>query len=239
MLELNKIYCLDCFELLKNLDDNSIDLVIVDPPYNSKVIEWDNKDDTWQLKWLTEVKRVLKEGGSLYVFFAPLNMYEVEGWIRNNLTLKNILVWYHANLYGAGMSYGKDRYKSTWDVVFYGVKGKKAKHNNTIQQIAYLQTGKSFDVMIYPQPRPLLHKAQKPLELIKKFIICSSEENDIVLDCFCGVGTTMISSKVLKRNFIGGEINQDFVNISNQRLDNIHNLKEIDKYLWRQLKGKL
>ena len=85
MLELNKIYCLDCFELLKNLDDNSIDLVIVDPPYNSKVIEWDNKDDTWQLKWLTEVKRVLKEGGSLYVFFAPLNMYEVEGWIRNNL----------------------------------------------------------------------------------------------------------------------------------------------------------
>jgi len=158
-------------------------------------------------------------------------MYGVEGWIRQNLNLKNIIVWYHPNLYGAGKSYGKDRYKSTWDVVFYAVKGNKAKHNINVSSQAYIKTGKGFDVNIYPQPRPLLHKAQKPIDLIRKFIICSSEINDIVLDPFVGVGTTAIACCMENRDCIGIDINKDFINYANIRIKNINNLKLVDKQL--------
>ncbi len=220
----------DCLEFLGEMKDDSIDLVITDPPYNSK-IEWDCKQDEWQFQWLSEVKRVMKEGASFYMFFAPMNMYGIEGWIRSNFTLKNIIVWHHANLYGAGMSYGKNRYKSTWDVVFYAVKGAKAKHGKNVATESYLKTGRGFDVMIYPQPRPLVHKAQKPLDLIKKFIICSSNEEDTVLDPFIGSGTTAIACKFLNRNFVGCDINSEFVSIANERLtatDDIE-LKTIDQ----------
>jgi len=230
------IICRDSIEWLKEQPDASIDLVVTDPPYNSTIVSWDNKTDEWQFQWLQEAKRVLKDGASFYMFFAPMNMYGVEGWVRQNLTLRNIIVWHHANLYGAGMGYGTDRYKSTWDVVLYAVKGKKAKHGKHVASVAYLETGRGFDVMIYPQPRPLLHKAQKPLDLIKKFVICSSNEGDVVLDPFCGAGTTGIACKTLNRDFILVDNDPKCIEIINKRLENIERLKEFDKELWLEMR---
>ena len=101
---INSIIQGDCIEVLKEIPDESIDLVITDPPYNSR-IEWDKKDNEFQMKWLKQIKRILKKGGSFYCFFSPLNMYEVEGFIRKEFTLKNIIIWWHRNLYGAGQTY--------------------------------------------------------------------------------------------------------------------------------------
>lgn len=218
--DLGVLYLGDAIEVLRSLPDESVDLVIADPPYNSG-IEWDRKDDEWQFQWLEEVKRVMKEGASLYVFFAPLNMYGVEGWIRRNLTLKNVMVWWHPNLYGAGMSYGSDRWKSTWDVVFYAVKGKRAKHGKKVAEEGYKlnPNGGGFDVMVYPQPHPLLHKAQKPLELVMKLVYCSSEEGDVVLDPFLGSGTTAIACERLGRRWIGVEIEERFCELARKRLE--------------------
>lgn len=229
------ICCCDVMEFLKVLDDECVDLVVADPPYNSKV-EWDGKNDEWQFLWLNETKRVMKEGASFYMFFAPLTMYGVEGWVRRNLTLKNVIVWYHPNLYGVFMSYGDDRYKSTWDAVFYAVKGKKAKHGKKVAQVAYSVTGRGFDVMVYPQPRPLLHKAQKPLELVRKFVLCSSNEGDVVLDPFVGVGTTAIVCRELGRNFLGCEIEKKFFDIAVKRLEWRGDLKAIDWEIKEELK---
>jgi len=212
------LYCADCLEIMSKFPLESVDLVIADPPYNSPTIEWDKKDNEFQILWLEKVKKILKEKGSFYCFFAPLNMYEIEGWIRKNLNLKNILVWHHPNLYGSGMSYGNDRYKSTWDVIFYAVKGEKAKHNKKIAEIAYLFDGRGFDVMIYPQPRPLLHKAQKPLQLITKLVYCSSEKESIVLDPFFGSGTTAIACEKLNRRWIGIEIDKTFCEVAKKRI---------------------
>jgi len=213
-----KLFCKDALVGLAELNDESVDLIVTDPPYNSK-IEWDRKDDEWQFQWLSEAKRVLKEGGSIYVFFAPLNMYGVMGFIRENFTLKNIIVWHHPNLYGAGLSYGSDRFKSTWDVVFYAVKGGKAKHGQSVSQLAYKLTGRGFDVMIYPQPRPLLHKAQKPLDLVKKLILVSSLRGDLVLDPFFGSGTTAVACKETGRRFIGFDNDPRCLEIAKKRLE--------------------
>lgn len=239
MLKVNKIYNQDCIEGMKLLDDNSIDLIVTDPPYNSKSIDWDKKDNNWQISWLKEAYRVLKDGGSFYCFFAPMNMYVVEGWIRQNMTLKNMIVWHHPNLYGAGLLFGKDRYKSTWDVVFYAVKGKKAKHGKNVGSTAYRETGRGFDTMIYSQSRPLLHKAQKPLDLVKKFIICSSKEHDLILDPFVGVGTTAIACKELNRKYIGIDDVKTNCRISDIRLKFIYKLKRTDKLIWKVKKGKI
>lgn len=226
------LYCGDCIEILKKFPSNSIDLVVTDPPYNSN-IEWDRKNDDWQYKWLEQVKRILKIGGSLYVFFAPLNMYGVEGYIRNNFTLKNVCVWYHKNLYGAGMSYGSDRWKSVWEVIFYAVKGKKAKHGKKIAEYGYLKYGRGFDVFEYPDPRLKLHKAQKPLELIKKLVDCSSNENDLVLDCFMGSGTTAVACELLNRRWIGIEMKEEFCEIVKKRVLEVrkNTSKKLDKWL--------
>jgi len=207
----------DCLQVLPELESESVDLVIADPPYNSRAVEWDKKDDEFHLQWLKEVKRILKTGGSLYVFFAPLNMYGIEGFIRKSFTLKNVCVWYHPNLYGAGLSYGSDRWKSTWDVIFYAVKGKTAKHRKNISQEAWRKYGRGFDVFEYPQPRPLLHKAQKPLKLIEKIIDVSSNEGDIVLDPFLGSGTTMLACQNLRRSCIGIEIDPEFCKMARER----------------------
>ena len=102
-MEVDQIYLGDCIEVLKHFPPCSVDLVVTDPPYNSPAIEWDGKNNEWQVLWLEEVKRVMKDGASLYVFFAPMNMFGVEEWIRSNLVLKNIGVWNHPNLYSAGM----------------------------------------------------------------------------------------------------------------------------------------
>ena len=218
--KLGVLYLGDALEVLRSLPSGSVDLVIADPPYNSK-LEWDKKNDEWQFLWLEEVKRVMKEGASLYIFFAPLNMYGVEGWIRKNLTLKNVMVWFHPNLYGAGLSYGEDRWKNSWDVIFYAVKGEKAKHGKKVAEEGYKLNSKGggFDVMVYPQPRPLLHKAQKPLELVMKLVHCSSNERDVVLDPFLGSGTTAVACEKLRRRWIGIEIEKEFCEVAKKRLE--------------------
>jgi len=212
------LYYGDCLDILRTLLPDSIDLVIGDPPYNSKSISWDHKDNQFQFSWLAEAKRVLKPGGSIYVFSNPSLMYDVEGFMRQEFKLQNIIAWFHANLYGAGISYGKNRYKSTWEPVFYATKG-TSPHN--VQQKAYLKYGRSFDVIqIGAVLKSRLIKTQKPEKLIDRFIYCSSNEGDTILDPFLGSGTTAIVAELLKRRWIGIESEAKHCEISVKRLQN-------------------
>jgi len=215
---LNRVFNEDVLDFLKQIENNSVDLIVTDPPYNSSTISWDKKSNKWQLSWMEEAKRILKTGGSFYCFFAPLNMFSVVNWFSKNLSLKNVIVWYHPNLYGAGTMFGKERYKSTWDVILYGTKGPKSNCKKKVAEFSYVQYRSGFDVMNYAQPRPLLHKGQKPLQLIKRLIDCSSEEGDIVVDPFSGSGTTAIASKMLKRNYIVNDKELEFVELTKKRL---------------------
>jgi len=209
---------IDALEGFKLLSDECIDLIVTDPPYSSQLVSWDKKTVEWQLSWLREAKRVLKPGGYMYVFFAPMNMYQVEGWFRQEMKLKNILVWYHPNLHASYMSYGSDRWKSSWDAIFYAQKPGSKRLSKKTSEAGYLLGG-GLDVQVYPQPRPLLHKAQKPLELVEKLIAASSNEGDLVLDPFVGSGTTALACKHLRRRFIGFELDAKYIQIAYRRLN--------------------
>jgi len=213
------VWSIDCREGMRQLPPDCIDLIVTDPPYSSKIAEWDYKDDKFHFEWLEEAHRVLKPSGAIYVCFAPLNSYGVEGFIRDKFTLKNKIAWWHRNLYGANLSYGKDRFKSTYEQVFYAVKGERSYIENVNQRL-YQRYGSSFDVIDIPAIlRNRLHKAQKPEALFERFVYATSNEGDVVLDPFVGVGTLPVVCIKLGRRFIGFDNEKEFVEKAEKRID--------------------
>ena len=120
--------------------------------------------------------------------------------------------------------------------MFYAVKGEKAKHGNNVSSTAFSLCRRGIDVFTYPQPRPLLHKAQKPIDLVELFVRCSSKSGDTVLDPFLGVGTTAIACVRTTRHYIGIESVPEFVEIVKTRLGDISTLRETDNRIWKKLK---
>lgn len=99
--ELNKIYCMDCLEGLKKIPDNSIDLIVTDPPYNiGKSFANDNlsKEDflIWSEKWIYELQRICKWGGAIYLTLGWKYVAETKIIFNKyeNLRLKNWIIWY-------------------------------------------------------------------------------------------------------------------------------------------------
>ena len=98
MLEINKIYNMDCLEGMKLIDDDSIDLICIDPPYNIGKAKWDKIDDyiEWMGKVFKECERILKDNGSFYFFHNDfLRIVELQNWINNNteFRFKQFIVW--------------------------------------------------------------------------------------------------------------------------------------------------
>jgi len=92
MLEINKVYCMDCLEGLKKIPNNSIDLIITDPPYNVLALDWDKEID-WN-KLSKELFRILKDFGSVYVFGQTPFIFEVYKQMSNNkFDFRQDLVW--------------------------------------------------------------------------------------------------------------------------------------------------
>ena len=82
MLAINQIYHMDCLDFLAKVDDNSIDLLIADPPYNMDKAEWDSFDShesflNFSYQWLEKAIAKLKDNGSLYVFNTPFNIHNI------------------------------------------------------------------------------------------------------------------------------------------------------------------
>ncbi len=215
MFEKNKIYLGDCLELIKDIPDESIDCVITDPPYcvgsTSNGLKA-NHTDNYIIKpffksLLEEFKRVLKPTGQYYINTDwrtyPI-MYDV---IMSVMPLKNLIVWDY-DWIKTGNYY---RYRH--EFIMYGCKNPKQKRT--------FGGGEPDVWRIKPvnPSRPRFHAAQKPLELIEKMIINSTNENDFILDTFLGSGSTVIAAMKTNRNFIGFELNEDTYKIADQRIE--------------------
>ena len=98
MVDVNKIICGDCLEVMKEIPDKSVNLIIADPPYNINKADWDKIPNyiEWLGKRLLEMQRVLKDNGSFYLFHNDfLQMVEIQNWINNNskFVFKQLIVW--------------------------------------------------------------------------------------------------------------------------------------------------
>lgn len=259
-MELNKIYCMDNLELLKQLDDNSIDLIYCDILYNTgkKFKDYDDKLGTprqaieWYRPRLIEMKRVLKDVGSIYLqcdynlsHYLKVEMDSIFGLIN----FRNEIIW----CYNSPSNSKKD-FPKKHDTLLKYSKGNYYTFNfdsiripydeKTIKRRSYNETNKNGikfkgkDIEEYEKGKIPCnwwsdipsggqisrnelagYNTQKPKKLLERIIKASSNEGDVVADFFVGSGTSMVVAKELGRNYIGCDINQKAINITNKRLD--------------------
>ena len=201
MLELNKIYNMDCLEGLKQLEDNSVDLVITDPPYgdnfayrrNNKSI-LNNESVDINFKFLELVYSKLKENKTLYIFTNYKFLNDILNYIvGSKYNFRQIITMVKNNF---GMGYGFRNQIEFCVVVEKGT----AKYN--------LNNFSNYYKVRHIQQDENTHPHQKDDYFINKLIEHSSLEGELVLDGFCGSGSTLKAAKQLKRKYIGFELDE-------------------------------
>lgn len=250
-MQSNKIHQLDVIDFLKcEVNDESVDLAIVDPPYNLGLSDWDSFADhddflKFSFNWMELLIPKIKQTGSLYVFNTPFNAaHFLPFLVSQNMIFQNWIVWDKRD----GFSANKRKYVNGQETILFFTKSNEYVFNYDDIRLPYqstermryaeksgiLKNGKRW----YPNPKGKLctevwhfsserhkrkengktikmpHLTPKPLDMIMRIIKASSNEGDLVLDCFMGSGTTAIASKQLNRNFIGCENNSEYYKLS-------------------------
>ncbi len=207
MLKINKIYCIDAIKGLKQLPNNSIDLVLTDPPYglNKKGIIND-EDLRFYFEMLPECYRVLKKDSFFITFFSTKFIPKI---FENN----PFKYFWQIVLYSPNSSVRSPIGYTKFMSVFIFKKGnpKMKKQNKDI----FMDTPGR---MVEPLEGFIDHPTPKPTKFIKELLKMFSKEKDLVLDPFIGSGSTAVSCKDLKRNFIGFEIEKKYFNLAVKRL---------------------
>ena len=247
---LDKITQGDCITEIKKISDDSIDLIIADPPYNlnkdfgewkesKKKLEWLG----WSKEWLNECKRVLKPGGSIFVYgihhhlcWLQCHMYEL------GLDYRRQIIWHYENGFsgytktlsahyepllwfskGKSFTYHpiREPYKSTDRLKHKITKNGKVWEPNPEGRMA-------GDVWSFPvlagrrfKDEKVKHPTQKPLSISNRIVQHFSSPKEIILIPFGGSGSECVSAKLNGRHFIGFELNPNYIEIANKRLNDV------------------
>jgi DNA modification methylase len=227
-METNKVYNIDCLSFMRTLPDKCVDLIVTDPPYNfesqgggfygatgcytrkyTKVLKVLKKNSCTEynpIDYLNESKRILKKFNAIFFCNKSLiNNYL--SWAIENELLYDIHVMAKQNPIPAK----KNHFLNDLEYIIY-LKESGAYFNLKTEYDFY----RKFYLTTCKQDN--FHPAQKPIEIIKKYILILSEENDIIFDGYMGSGTTAVACKQLNRQYIGCEINPDYCKIIEQRL---------------------
>jgi len=258
-MQKNKIYRGDTLDLIGDIEDNSIDLIIADPPYGiemdfggkekwglNKHLEW----LSWMKKWLREAERVLKPEGSIFVYGIHHNMGYIQCYLYElGLIYGRQFVWHYKNNWsgytklppgnyepllwfhkGERYTYHpvREAYESTERLKYKIIKNGKewkpnpeGKHVGDVWRIPVL-AGKSF------AKERVDHPTQKPIAICDRIVRHFSNKGDVVLVPFAGSGSECVSAKKNGRDFIGIELNGDYVKIANRRLRGIDTSAELN-----------
>ena len=218
----------DCIDLLPKIPDGSINSIIADPPYFLGMTHNGQRGTFNDLaickpfyeKLFTEYKRILKPDGCLY-FFCDWRSYAFYYPIMYGiLGVKNMLVW--DKKAGPGNFYTYQH-----ELVIFTTKRNSFNVKGTYSVISNVQSFCSGAKKINGEK---LHPTQKPIALIEKFILHSTNEGDTVLDTFMGSGTTGVACVNTGRRFIGIELDDKYFGIAKTRLKNAIKEKQQDLF---------
>ena len=226
----------DCLEILKDIPDKSIDLVVIDPPYDfmskhygksysedgafgslgrtyHKELESNDIITGINEDVLQELIRVMKKV-NIYIWCSKEQILKYINFFKNyNMDL---LTWHKTN----PVPTCSNKYLSDTEyILFFREKGVKIYGTYATKKKYYVTPTNKEDKKLYKHP------TIKPLEIIENLIINSSQENDTILDCFMGSGTTGVACKNLNRNFIGIELDEKYFEIARERIENVSNSK--------------
>lgn len=205
----------DCLERLKELPDNSVDLVCTDPPYGmeyqsswrtdkfDKIYDDDNID--WLPAFANEVYRVLKQDTHIYCF---CNDYAISDFRRAlesaGFTPKRTLVWVKNNHTSGDL---EGDYGNKTEFIVFAHKSRRE-----------LNGKRDTNVLNCARVSEMVHPTQKPVELLSYLIKKSSNPGDIVLDPFVGSGTTCVAARQNGRHYLGIEKDLRYAQIAVSRL---------------------
>ncbi len=216
----------DVLEQLDSIPNNSIDLLNTDPPYMIIGEEWDNFDtsesfDAFTEAWLRKAFDKLKSTGRAYISFSHEHQFRLFKILERNsffgFNFGQVLIWNYRN---NNKPSNRKLYRHAYEPIFY-LFGKDAEPLNFTDD-TYGETQTDVWEIATPQSNfseGKEHPAQKPIELYRRIILTGSKENDNVLDCFAGSGTTGIVCKELKRNCILIERDKDYIGVIRGRIN--------------------
>ena len=254
---INTIIKGDCIEELKQIPDESVDLIFADPPYFMQTEgelhrtngtkfqgvedEWDKFNnykeyDEFCMQWIKECKRIMKKNASIWVIGAFQNIYRL-GYIMQNLGfwILNDVIWSKPN---AVPNFGGTRFQNSHETLLWCTKSKNAKYTFNYKTMKHLNNEKQEKSVwnigicignerLKDEDGKKVHSTQKPEKLLYNVIISSSKPGDIVLDPFFGTGTTGAIAKLTGRNYIGIEREEEYIKAAQDRLDGI--IPNVDK----------
>lgn len=210
--------------------------------------DWDKSkgfedDFEFHKRWLAECKRVLKPNGTIWVSGTYHSIYQC-GFAMQLLGyhILNDIVWFKPN---ASPNLACRCFTASHECIIWAKKTKKAKHVFNYELMKYGDFGKDFLKKKDKQMRSVWairtvpkcekehgkHPTQKPEELLKRIILASTNENDLILDPFMGSGTTGVVAKKLNRRFVGIENNREYFDLAEMRLKEVVEQKIIDGFM--------
>ncbi|MCY7439404.1 DNA-methyltransferase [Bacillus altitudinis] len=247
-IELNRIYHMDCLEGMRMIPDSSVDLIIADPPYNKKVSSWDNYRLEDYLKFIAksveEYKRILSPKGSVFIYNQqPMASYMFQ-LLYEKLNFVDEIIWYYKN--GGGNAKKKpknahqllywfsktEEYIKNFDEVRQSYSGTREIYKHNVDKNpakAWSPNTKGamptnvWEVSVVRQTQATkLAKlgVQKPLELGDKIIKMASNHSSKVVIPFVGSGSECVNCASLSRDFVGFELNKEYIEIANKRISN-------------------
>ena len=218
----------DVVQILSEIPDNSIQLLIADPPYNIDIAEWDNYDDyiSWASQWIQEAYRVLKDDGNLIIFgglqycnSSGGDLLELMHYIRHhtNFRLTNVIIWYYHNGMWAQRFFSNRHEEILWfsktDKYFFDLDSVRIKYDEETFKL-YLKDKRLQEKNLLKGKNPtnvwevsrlnsnsrerVGHVTQKPEAIIRRLIRSMSRENDIVFDAFAG--STVVAKVCIEEN---------------------------------------
>ncbi len=239
-MQVNEIYQGDCIEIMSGFPAESVDLIFADPPFNIGV-RYDNSGDSkeyreyveWSKKWISEAAKLLKKSGSLYVAIGDEYAAEIRMIGREkNLFLRNWIIWHYT--FG---QHQRKKFSRAHTHIFYWIKDEREFRFNadavripSARQKVYSDRRANpkgripDDVWTFSRvcgtfkERVGNHPCQMPESLLERIILASSGKGELVLDPFCGTGTTVAVAQRLGRNFVGIDISPNYCKITRERL---------------------
>lgn len=225
----------DAIENMKNMPDESVDLIVTDPPYNLKKDYLSSKDNMefdeyieWSRKWLKEAHRILKPEGTIYVFMGMRFISYLYNIMEQELNFRfnSWITWHYTQ--GIGKTKG---FSPRHDDILMFTKSKKftfnlddiripQKYYRSVNNMRGANPGNVWKVshVHYSEAGRTVHPTQKPEALYERMILASSNEGDVVLDPFVGTGTALKVAEHTNRKSIGIELEPSFIEIIEKRL---------------------
>ena len=204
----------DCFELLKDIPDESVDMILTDPPYGMNFqsshrktkyekIKGDSNLD-WLDDFVNEIYRVSKPNTAHYVFCSFHHIDKFKQAIERKFKIKNILTWVKNN---TSMGDLKGDFAPKTEFIIFFHKGRRL-----------INGRRDPNVLEFKKTQNQLHPTQKPVDMTEYLIEKFSDEGDLILDPFMGSGTTGIACINTNRNFIGMELDVSYFEVAKGRI---------------------